>query len=333
MALSDIDEDNDTPEFYNVDDENAATFSTAGKKPAAAGEEQEDDDDFGDVNLEELDSKVWLVKIPKFLAEKWNQPRKEGSPIGKLRIYNQSDDRPSSIAILLNDSEENKDVPKRYKMQVTNQQVRNMFIFSEGRDPREVLKPTSERSKKAVPMSMTGRVHHECMVTPEYTPEYEQIMKKRYLDNHQNSRRIQAENVSAFNRSMGINANRGGFDTAKKRIKTFDDRMERMDRKDLMEMLFACFEKYPYWPLKGLVEHTKQPTAFLKEVLTEIAFLHKRGPYVSNYSLKPEFRKSTSNGNIAEGAGTEANDEIGGAASTAADAEDVDNEDDDFEDV
>ncbi|KAJ2747578.1 hypothetical protein GGI20_000403 [Coemansia sp. BCRC 34301] len=332
MALSDNEESN-RPEFYRGDDDEPRAVLSGATSAAAA--DTLDDDEIGDVSMDELASKVWLVKVPLFLAEKWKRPRKDGVQIGKIRIYDRPDQSGNNIAILLNESDEYNDIPKRYRMQVTNEKVRNMFIFSEGRDPKDIVKPTSSLANKAVPIAMTGTVHHECTVTPEYTDEYKRIMRKRVLDRHDSARKIQTDNSSSFNRSM-LSAKTGGFETSKKKLGA-DAKMARMERKDLMELLFACFEKHTYWGFKGLVEETRQPTAYLKEVLADIAILNKRGPYVATYSLKPEFRKVSG-----EAAAALAAASIYGSSSAAhgdgdlgSDMDDMDNmdEDDDFEDV
>ncbi|KAI9504280.1 transcription initiation factor IIF, beta subunit-domain-containing protein [Coemansia spiralis] len=339
--LSDT-EDTKKPELYEEFDEETKGGSLINTKNN--GVEELDDDEIGDVNMDKLESKVWLVKVPQFLADKWKKQESDGIQIGKIRIYDEPDKSGSRIAIVLQDSPEYNDVPKKYRMQVTNEKVRNMFIFSESRDPNEIVKPTSSQANKAVPISMSGTVHHECTVTPDYTDEYKRIMRKRVLDQHKNSRKIQANHETHYNRSM-LKANNGGFDTAQKKAKT-DTKLARMDRKDLMNLLFASYEKYPYWSLKGLVEHTRQPTAYLKEVLSDIAKLNKRGPYTGTYSLKPEFRKGAGeDGSAAAGASNEdwgAHDGAGSSAGSAKregaseddmdDAENI-NEDDDFEDV
>ncbi|KAJ1798081.1 hypothetical protein LPJ59_002731 [Coemansia sp. RSA 2399] len=342
--LSDA-EDTSRPELYEeLEEDNHKANSSQIAKNAEA--EELEDDEIGEVNMDKLDSKVWLVKVPQFLADKWKEQDSDGVQIGKIRIYDEPDKSGSRIAIMLQDSPEYTDVPKTYRMQVTNEKVRNMFIFSEMRDPKEVVKPTSLDANKAVPIAMSGTVHHECTVTPEYTDEYKRIMRKRILDQHKNSRKVQASSESHYNRSM-LKANNGGFETAQKKAKT-DSKLARMDRKDLMSMLFGNFEKYPYWSLKGLVEHTRQPTAFLKEVLLEIAKLNKRGPYTGTYSLKPEFKKLTGEeaaaisaealnrgGGSGNGGASSSAGGVGHDNSSGDDMDDIDNfnEDDDFEDV
>ncbi|KAJ2162452.1 hypothetical protein GGF46_000693 [Coemansia sp. RSA 552] len=303
---------------------------------AAKGTAEEvDEDDVGQLDMSELGSKVWLVKVPGFLAEKWKRPRDAGVQLGKMRIYDRADKSGSNISILLNDTEENKDIPKEYRMQVANEKVRNMFIFSEARDPHAVVKPTSAQANKAVPVAMTGTVHHECTVTPHYSVEYKRIMRKRVLDRHKNARKVQVMSNSEMNFNM-LSADNNVFDTAQKKPR-IDTRMARMERKDLMNMLFAGFEKYPYWTLKSLTEHTKQPTAFLKEVLGDIAKLNKHGPYTNMYSLKPEFRKTSADAAaaIAAAAASGSRPDAPADDDGGDDDDDIDNidEDDDFEDA
>ena len=56
-------------------------------------------------------------------------------------------------------------------------------------------------------------------------------------------------------------------------------------------VIFAAFEKYERWTFKGLVDFTKQPSAWLKELLADTCILNKRGPYSGYYELRTEFRK------------------------------------------
>ncbi|KAJ2338473.1 hypothetical protein GGF43_006870 [Coemansia sp. RSA 2618] len=123
---------------------------------------------------------------------------------------------------------------------------------------------------------------------------------------------------------------------AQKKAKT-DTRMARMERQELMNLIFEKFEKFPYWSFKGLLEETRQPSAYLKEVLADVARLNKSGPYVNNYSLKPEFRKA-----YADAAASAADAAASAAAAAAAAVANVDKvsdddldieDDDDFEDV
>lgn len=69
------------------------------------------------------------------------------------------------------------------------------------------------------------------------------------------------------------------------------EKFARMPKNELLDLLFGLFERWQYWSLKKLRAETQQPESYLREVLSGIADLHKRGPYVGNWSLKPEYSK------------------------------------------
>jgi transcription initiation factor TFIIF subunit beta len=39
------------------------------------------------ISVENMDRKLWLVKIPRFVAEKWGNVQESGIELGKVRIY------------------------------------------------------------------------------------------------------------------------------------------------------------------------------------------------------------------------------------------------------
>lgn len=78
-----------------------------------------------------------------------------------------------------------------------------------------------------------------------------------------------------------------------KRRHSPDQKRERLPRAALLDLLFSAFERYSHWNLKGLVEYTRQPTIYLRELLLEIAVYNKKGPYKSTYQLKPEYKNSS----------------------------------------
>jgi len=64
----------------------------------------------------------------------------------------------------------------------------------------------------------------------------------------------------------------------------------RMNRDELTDLLFVAFGTRSNWDFKGFHQHTKQPKAYLKEILGELCVYHKGGPNQYTYELKPEFR-------------------------------------------
>ncbi|KAI8323830.1 hypothetical protein GQ54DRAFT_296534 [Martensiomyces pterosporus] len=336
MGLSDTEESN-RPEFYHEDDE------MEDAKPAVNPASDVYDDDMDDLDLSEVGNKVWLVKVPQFLAKKWGDSSGSGAEIGTVRIFDKPDKQGNNISLILPDTEGSGDIPKEYNLKVTNNNVQNMLVFSESRDPKQEIKPTSTLANKSVPTALTGRIIHECIVTPTFNERYQDIMRRRAVEAGKPVRTMRLLSEQHRNNSMFKPSESSSFVTTQKKS-TADNRMARMDRKDLMDLLFSAFEKYPYWSFKGLVEHTRQPTAFLKEVLADVAVLNKRGPYAATYSIKSEFRNSTNTApDLAAASAGASGSLVAAGGQPGGDRDDLagndddmgfnDDEDEDFEDV
>ena len=66
--------------------------------------------------------------------------------------------------------------------------------------------------------------------------------------------------------------------------------MARMPRNQLLDALFSLFREREQWPIKLLREKTQQPEVYLKEVLSEIATLHRSGEFNGMWELMPSFK-------------------------------------------
>ena len=53
----------------------------------------------------------------------------------------------------------------------------------------------------------------------------------------------------------------------------------------------GLFERRNLWTFKQLVEETKQPAVWLKEVLSELAVLNRRGPNTGMWTLKDMYKR------------------------------------------
>ena len=63
-----------------------------------------------------------------------------------------------------------------------------------------------------------------------------------------------------------------------------------MPRNQLLDMLFSLYREQPRWSAKDLRARTEQPELYLKEVLAQIADLHRSGEFNGQYKLKPNFK-------------------------------------------
>lgn len=57
-------------------------------------------------------------------------------------------------------------------------------------------------------------------------------------------------------------------------------------------MLFSLYREQPRWTAKDLRAQTEQPEAYLKEVLADVADLHRSGEFNGAHELKAIFKDS-----------------------------------------
>ncbi|CAG5865443.1 unnamed protein product [Menidia menidia] len=72
--------------------------------------------------------------------------------------------------------------------------------------------------------------------------------------------------------------------------KKSEGKMVRAERQVVLDMLFSAFEKHQYYSFKDLVDITKQPVTYLKEIMREIGTCNRKGAHKSTWELKPEYR-------------------------------------------
>lgn len=98
-----------------------------------------------DMNLTRGGQKVWLVKLPRYLAEKWTKKESlHGQQLGQVKIRQKSGESSGStsnggndlkkkleVKLVLNELEHNKDIPQEYDLSILNTQVHNSYVFSE----------------------------------------------------------------------------------------------------------------------------------------------------------------------------------------------------------
>merc|ERR1712013_438772 len=74
------------------------------------------------------------------------------------------------------------------------------------------------------------------------------------------------------------------------RRKKVDGKKMRDDKDKVQEILFALFEKHQYYNIKDLAHETRQPMAYLREILNEVCVYSVKPPHRNMWELKPEYR-------------------------------------------
>lgn len=61
-----------------------------------------------------------------------------------------------------------------------------------------------------------------------------------------------------------------------------------MPQNELLDLIYECFKRYNYWPLKSLKAELNQPEAYLKQTLEKVAHLVRQGTHAMTWQLRPE---------------------------------------------
>jgi len=77
---------------------------------------------------------------------------------------------------------------------------------------------------------------------------------------------------------------------AHERQKKAEGKKMRDDKEKVQEILFALFEKHQFYNIKDLAQETRQPMAYLKQILKEVCNYSVKPPNRNMWELKPEYR-------------------------------------------
>ncbi|KAK4689453.1 transcription initiation factor TFIIF subunit beta, partial [Tremellales sp. Uapishka_1] len=290
------------------------------------------------------DAKVWAVKIPKFLLERWERVQEAGVELGTLMIDNAAATPTVTLRLpppevpqidSLGSSSKRKydtsGIPEEYEIYMPPEGPRNTYIFSEKeRTWGRLFGPNGKKKKtqKAEPQ-LVAKVNHECSARPIVSTEYNKILAQRRLEAEQSKRPIVQINNTIMNQGK-LNQLASGFSNATSSFgKTMGngpkrpppgERHARLERSELLDRLFQLFSQSPYWGIPALKATLLQPDAWLREVLKDIAEVIKEGDHIHMWQLKSNFREQPGQ-----------NEEIG--TPEEEDDDDDEGDDDDFEEV
>ena len=198
-------------------------------------------------------------------------------------------------------------------------------------DPKKRFQPYFRR---AIPKKTTlvGGITVELNCTPVNNPETNRILAERtHLAMMPKRQSVHVKgNVKGFFQPGTIMAQNsfGGFiknTTAEKKARSLESKTARIPRNELMDLLFKCFREYRFWSMKALRAKLRQPEAYLRELLDEIADMPKSGRFAMKWTLKEAYAKANA---IGENEAPDAGDDV-----DLDMADDDDDEDVNFEDV
>lgn len=279
------------------------------------------------LEIPEAGGQAWLVKLPKYLWQHWadiyrNHADDEPIEIGKMRVKASSDPDQDPLQQqiqirLMPGVPQHRGLPMSYDVKLKTNGYSGNVVFSErdeGGGRRNQIRGISKqdrysrqkRETKSGTYSSALNKHtalapiiqHVADAVPHHDDSYSKFTKKQFLMATRPKRATTF--VDKLDRSLHPSAAGGGdlgaFNafglssrpSAKK--KAPKEKAVRISQGELLDALDKCFRRYKYWSLKALRNELKQPEAYIKQTLEQIAVLVRSGDFSMTYMLKPEYQ-------------------------------------------
>ncbi|GAA5920954.1 hypothetical protein JCM3775_004020 [Rhodotorula graminis] len=201
-------------------------------------------------------------------------------------------------------------VPTEYKLTMQNTSSKNLYVFGE-RIEDDVETGDEGARRKRRKTTLVGTVAHECSLTPsiqsaDASAAYARILRERQRKASEPRRTLkmldvdkaQANRMASGMGTAGLKGRVATFANTSNRAKAAgtssgtaqQQRLTRIPKNELLDLLFPLFAQAPYWHLRALNDHVQQPQTYLRETLNEVAILVPKGPYAQMWALRPEYK-------------------------------------------
>uniref|UniRef100_A0A3Q4HS51 General transcription factor IIF subunit 2 n=1 Tax=Neolamprologus brichardi TaxID=32507 RepID=A0A3Q4HS51_NEOBR len=226
---------------------------------------------------------VWLVKVPKYLSQQWAKATGRGE-VGKLRICKKGNQGKPEVSFTLNeeltviDGIEDKTVSAPREHPFTMQSVggQTLAVFTETSSDKITLEGVVVQRAECRPASYM-----------KYTSPC--LSNRLQIEESSKPARLSQQLDKAVTNNYKPVANHD-YNREYERKKKEEGKRARADKQQVLDMLFSAFEKHQYYNIKDLVDITKQPVIYLKEILRDIGIYNVKGTHKNTWELRPEYR-------------------------------------------
>lgn len=245
-----------------------------------------------EVDLTAAGRGVWLVKVPKYLSEKWKKA--PGScEVGKLKITRSriSGAKPEVLFTLgeqlsLPDTSptatesEKMGVPREHKFVLNGIGNQNLVVLSQVPTADADLGSTDK-------LSIEGKVTQRAECRPVANDTYMKLKRWQLESKNKPMRQIkQLDEVVNNYKPVKEHSFMKEHELKKKN----EGKNIRKEKNEVTDMLFNAFESHQYYNVRDLINITKQPITYLKEILKELCVYNMKAPHKNMWELKPEYR-------------------------------------------
>ncbi|XP_055766508.1 general transcription factor IIF subunit 2 isoform X4 [Salvelinus fontinalis] len=223
---------------------------------------------------------VWLVKVPKYLSQQWAKASGRGE-VGKLRIGKNQGKAEVEFTLnedltmidSLGDKPSGVQAPRDHPFTMQTVGGQTLAVFTETQSDR---------------ISLEGLVVQRAECRPAASENYMKL-KRLQIEELSKPVRLSQQLEKAVTTNYKPVANHS-YNLEYDRKKKDEGKRARADKQQVLDMLFSAFEKHQYYNIKDLVDVTKQPVSYLKEILRDIGIYNVKGTHKNTWELKPEYR-------------------------------------------
>lgn len=230
---------------------------------------------------------VWLVKVPKYIANKWEKAP-GNIEVGKLKITKNPGQKAEvslrlSEAVLALKEPKEEEIPKQHRLDVTTvtRQMLGVFSHVTPSASSDAIVPETEK------LFMEGRIVQklECRA---YADDCYMKLKLESIKRASVPQRQVQQLDRVVQNFKPVSDHKHNIEYAEK--KKAEGKKMRDDKDAVLDMLYAAFEKHQYYNIRDLVKITRQPIVYLKEILNEVCNYNLKNPHRNMWELKPEYR-------------------------------------------
>uniref|UniRef100_A0AAG5DE24 General transcription factor IIF subunit 2 n=1 Tax=Anopheles atroparvus TaxID=41427 RepID=A0AAG5DE24_ANOAO len=227
---------------------------------------------------------VWLVKVPKYMANKWEKAP-GNIEVGKLKISKQVGQK-AQVSLTLSDAviniDPSEEIPRDHRLDVSVVTKQTLGVFSHAiTTTRDDPVPECEKQY------MEGRIVQKLECRPYADNCYMKMKLESIRKASQPARQVKSLEKIVHNYKPVSDHKHNIEDRERKKA---EGKKSRDDKNAVLDMLFNAFEKHQYYNIKDLVKITRQPISYLKEILKEVCDYNMKNPHKNMWELKKEYR-------------------------------------------
>ncbi|KAF6206338.1 hypothetical protein GE061_017570 [Apolygus lucorum] len=240
-----------------------------------------------DLDLSNSARGVWLVKVPKYISNKWDKAP-GNIEVGKLKITKPSGQK-AQVSLTLSESvlclkePGEKNIPKEHRLDVSMVTRQTLGVFSHYTPTpnSDAIVPETEK------LCLEGKIVQKLECRPYADNTYMQLKAESIRKACQPVRQVkQLDRIVQNFKPVSDHKHNIEYEEKKKA----EGKKARDDKDVVLDMIFAAFESHQYYNIKDLVTKTRQPVVYLKEILKEVCNYNLKNPHKNMWELKPEYR-------------------------------------------